>query len=222
MKNHALFSSLVGTALFAAGCTAEPAPEPQRATSSRIEQGTDTGVCGTDDLKVLASPPQNLCLKGTPSAVSGSGPYDWSCGTTACSALSTRIYVEDPARDQRGALLRTIYGEIFGYGISDYVYFYWVDRYAPPTVGCRATVQAFVLASPMRAAAEKAKLQTDPALRDYIHMLYRALLPNYPGDNTSIIAGWRQSGFVTMDQLDAIFLDDAIMKSRCAAAGMEF
>jgi predicted extracellular nuclease len=50
------------------------------------------GVCGSDDGQTLSSPPTQLCAAGTPTAVSGSGPWTWSCqgsggGTTsACSA----------------------------------------------------------------------------------------------------------------------------------------
>lgn len=50
------------------------------------------GNCGSDNGKSLASTPANLCAAGTPSGVSGSGPWTWSCqgqngGTTAnCQA----------------------------------------------------------------------------------------------------------------------------------------
>ncbi|MFT3791943.1 MAG: hypothetical protein QM741_12910 [Rudaea sp.] len=54
--------------------------------------GTD-GVCGSDDGKVLAAAPTNLCSAGTASAVTGSGhPWNWSCtgsdggATASCSA----------------------------------------------------------------------------------------------------------------------------------------
>jgi hypothetical protein len=52
------------------------------------------GVCGSSNGGVLTSAPtDNLCSAGTPSAVTGSGPWSWSCnglygGTNAsCSAL---------------------------------------------------------------------------------------------------------------------------------------
>ncbi len=51
------------------------------------------GVCGTSNTKSFTkAPATNLCAKGTASAVTGSGPWDWSCqglngGTAApCSA----------------------------------------------------------------------------------------------------------------------------------------
>src|SRR5262249_42596152 len=127
-------------------------------------------------------------------------------------------------RDQHGVLLREVYAGIFGYGISDYVYYYWVDKYNPPSVGCTALVEAFLLASPARAAAAAATVPTDPALISYIHMLYSALLlisAVDPVDNTSRIAGWRQSNFVTMDQRDGIFTGTDVFKNRCLAAGMQ-
>ncbi|EKE25918.1 MAG: hypothetical protein ACD_5C00006G0006, partial [uncultured bacterium] len=37
------------------------------------------GVCGMDDGKNLDSAPTNLCSVGTPSAVTGSGPWNWEC-----------------------------------------------------------------------------------------------------------------------------------------------
>lgn len=52
----------------------------------------EDGVCGADDEQTLSEPPVNLCTVGTPSAISGTGPWTWSCagvgtGTTAqCSA----------------------------------------------------------------------------------------------------------------------------------------
>ena len=56
-----------------------------------------TGVCGSSNGKTLATAPTagTLCTTGTPSAVSGTGPWSWSCagsggGTTAyCSAQKT-------------------------------------------------------------------------------------------------------------------------------------
>ncbi len=51
------------------------------------------GACGTANTKAFTqAPASNLCTKGTASAVTGSGPWDWTCvglhnGTTAnCSA----------------------------------------------------------------------------------------------------------------------------------------
>ncbi|GAG10473.1 unnamed protein product, partial [marine sediment metagenome] len=53
---------------------------------------TVNGVCGSDNGSTLSVTPTHLCSAGTPSAVSGSGPWNWSCagdhgGSTAtCSA----------------------------------------------------------------------------------------------------------------------------------------
>ena len=50
------------------------------------------GTCGSDNGKTLSATPVNLCSTGTPSAVSGSGPWTWICngangGThSSCSA----------------------------------------------------------------------------------------------------------------------------------------
>lgn len=37
------------------------------------------GVCGSDNGTAVSSTPVNLCSSGTPTAVSGSGPWEWSC-----------------------------------------------------------------------------------------------------------------------------------------------
>jgi hypothetical protein len=53
------------------------------------------GACGIDNGKTLSNAPVNLCVSGTPSAVSGSGPWSWTClgsnsGTTASCAVKRR------------------------------------------------------------------------------------------------------------------------------------
>ena len=228
-KSLALAHVVIGCALLTEACGADPQDEPHGSTTSHLDP---SALCGVANMTTLDAAPQGdaLCTQGRASAVTGSGPWDWTCTGISgevnnCSALSTKDNINDPVRDQHGALLRTIYAAIFGSGPSDYVYYYWVDRYNPPTVGCAALVEAFLLASPARAAAAAATVQTDPALISYIHLLYKALLlmnPGDPGDNTSRIAGWRQSGFVTMDQLDAIFMaPNTTFPARCNAAGME-
>lgn len=49
-----------------------------------------SAVCGSDNGQTLAIKPTNLCSVGTPSVVSGSGPWSWSCtglnGVAQCSA----------------------------------------------------------------------------------------------------------------------------------------
>jgi hypothetical protein len=199
--------------------------------TSHVSASDVDGRCGSSNVQILAQRPTvGLCVAGTASDVSGSdtGPWDWSCtgvgtGTLAhCSALSTNIHVPNADRDRHGALLKAVYAGIFGNPPSDYVYYYWVDRYAPASgVDCRAIAQAFLLATPARDAAAAATDPNDPALTGYIETLYEAILPSYPGDNTAEIAGWRTSGQLTMYQLDGIFLDDGIFKARCADAGMQ-
>ena len=50
------------------------------------------GICGSDNGKTLSAPPVNLCSAGTPSIVSGSGPWTWICqgssggNNASCSA----------------------------------------------------------------------------------------------------------------------------------------
>jgi predicted outer membrane repeat protein len=72
------------------------------------------GVCGSDNGKTLSSPPTNLCNTGTPSTVSGSGPWSWTCvgsngGTTAnCSTNTTSAFttpVPAPTLNRRSLLL---------------------------------------------------------------------------------------------------------------------
>ncbi len=46
------------------------------------------GACGSDHGKVLASIPTNLCTAGNASAVTGSGPWNWSCVGTGGGATA--------------------------------------------------------------------------------------------------------------------------------------
>jgi hypothetical protein len=215
----------LAVAIGAVGCAQEAAPEPQGSTHSNLAGNTSPGICGLANNQVLTKKPdQYLCTEGMPSEVTGDGIWQWTCGTQAkCTAYASSISYFDPARDQRGDFIRTVYKKIFGYDIGDDTYDYWVAAYNPGGgVGCRGIVQAFLVASPARGQAAAATSATDATLTTYIEMLYAALLPNFGADNTTEIAGWRQDGYLTMDQLDAIFLDDPEMKSRCAAAGMQF
>ena len=49
-----------------------------------------SGECGSDDGKILTAEPVNLCNTGVASAVSGSGPWEWTCtdggSSVSCSA----------------------------------------------------------------------------------------------------------------------------------------
>lgn len=55
---------------------------------------TETGVCGSSHGKILsAAPATNLCLSGTASAVTGSGPWYWSCqANTNASSVACNAY----------------------------------------------------------------------------------------------------------------------------------
>lgn len=123
---------------------------------------------------------------------------------------------------QRSALLSSVYGGIFGAPPAADVLSFWTDRYAPTEgIGGRAIAEAFLLASPNRAGAEAATTADDPALTAYIEAAYAGLLPGHV-DNTATIAGWYAQGLLTIDQLDAMFLDDAQFRDRCAVAGVGF
>jgi hypothetical protein len=56
-----------------------------------------SGECGSDDGQTLTSAPANLCTTGTASAVSGNGPWSWSCagsngGATANCSAAVQTY----------------------------------------------------------------------------------------------------------------------------------
>lgn len=84
--------------------TAAYIQSPCKVTASFTALPVD-GVCGADNGKTLAAPPQNLCSAGTASAVSGSGPWNWTCGganggsSAACSAnaVAARLQVGNGA-----------------------------------------------------------------------------------------------------------------------------
>jgi hypothetical protein len=206
--------------LGAIGCANETSPEPRGSTSSNIE--ASPGICGLANEQILTTKPDKyLCTEGTPSEVTG--VWEWTCGTQAhCVAYPSSISYFNPDRDRRGELLRTVFAAIYGQPISDVQYDYWVNDYNPAAgVGCHAMMEGLLVYSPGRAQAVAATSASDPALTSYIEMLYRALLPNFGADNTTTIAGWRVAGYLTIEQLDGIFLDDPMMKNRCIAAGME-
>jgi len=47
------------------------------------------GACGADNGATLSSAPTNLCTQGTASAVSGGGPWSWSCFGVSGGAVSS-------------------------------------------------------------------------------------------------------------------------------------
>lgn len=60
-------------------------------TGTKPAVAKTNGVCGTDDGKILAAPPTNLCSVGTASAITtGTTTYTWSCkGTDGVCPTST-------------------------------------------------------------------------------------------------------------------------------------
>ncbi|MDD4410056.1 MAG: fibrinogen-like YCDxxxxGGGW domain-containing protein [Candidatus Pacebacteria bacterium] len=70
-------------------------------TGEYIEKSPVSGVCGHIDGDNLASAPTtDLCISGTPSSVSGTGPWTWICsGSTvdSCSANTLLGTVNNPA-----------------------------------------------------------------------------------------------------------------------------
>ncbi len=85
-----MFPGLILTMFLLIGCT-------QKFGSSKLaDSGSSAsinGVCGSaGGVAVSSAPSMNLCSKGTPSAVTGADPFDWTCngindGTNAsCSA----------------------------------------------------------------------------------------------------------------------------------------
>lgn len=55
-------------------CHGKNGQEIQCASNKTID-----GVCGSDDGIGLTAPPTNLCITGTPTPVSGNGPWNWRC-----------------------------------------------------------------------------------------------------------------------------------------------
>ena len=111
----------------------------------------------------------------------GDGPWDWTCAGAGngekahCFALPSDVLFANPARDQRGVLLKEVYAGIFGSPPAETTYLYWVEKYNPSAgVTCSAIVEAFLLDSSSRAAAATASTADDPALTGYIEMLYPA------------------------------------------------
>ena len=68
------------------------------------------GVCGSSHGQTLTVAPQaNLCVSGTPSSVSGSGPWSWSCsgqygGRSASCSASIRSYLVTATAGQGGRI----------------------------------------------------------------------------------------------------------------------
>jgi hypothetical protein len=73
---------------------------------------SDHGVCGSADGQSFnVAPTANLCLNGTPSAVTGSGPWYWICNgvnggaTVSCSADLLPLYKVSPSQKATGTIL---------------------------------------------------------------------------------------------------------------------
>lgn len=59
-------------------------------TSTQGQGGIPTGTCGTANNATFDSKPSNnLCSAGTASEVTGSGPWNWTCGGSSCTAWKT-------------------------------------------------------------------------------------------------------------------------------------
>lgn len=61
------------------------------AVSTQGQGGVPMGVCGAVDKTTINSAPKltELCSSGTASAVTGNGPWNWTCGGSACVAWKT-------------------------------------------------------------------------------------------------------------------------------------
>ena len=84
---------------------AAPPPPPPPPGPDPID-----GACGTSHGQTLTVAPQaNLCVSGTPSSVSGSGPWSWSCsgqygGRSASCSASIRSYLLTATAGQGGRI----------------------------------------------------------------------------------------------------------------------
>ena len=84
---------------------AAPPPPPPPPGPDPID-----GACGTSHGQTLTVAPQaNLCVSGTPSSVSGSGPWSWSCsgqygGRSASCSASIRSYLVTATAGQGGRI----------------------------------------------------------------------------------------------------------------------
>jgi uncharacterized membrane protein len=54
-------------------------PDLLASTAASAGAAASESACGSDDARALAGAPQDLCRSGTPSAVSGTGPWSWTC-----------------------------------------------------------------------------------------------------------------------------------------------
>lgn len=107
---------------------------------------------------------------------------------------------------------------------------YWTRRYNPANgIGCRAIVQAFLLAHPSRDYAKQAigarvpiTVPTAGALFNYIVMQFAAELPGVDNSPAYTIIGWASDGQIGMDGIDSLFLDHPVFKNYCASAGLTY
>jgi len=81
MSNHSASRPLAAMLTVVLAGTASAAV-PDLSTASSIDASAVTSsesACGSDNARALTDAPQALCSSGAPSALSGNGPWSWSC-----------------------------------------------------------------------------------------------------------------------------------------------
>jgi len=129
MSNHPIPSSSLITAagllafVFAGSAGAAVPNLGVDAALSLAKASPDT-ACGSDDSRASTETPENLCRSGTSSAVSGNGPWTWTCSdgrhTSKCSANEGAHYTYRTV-DYPGSSLTIIWGlDDFGHVSGEY------------------------------------------------------------------------------------------------------
>ena len=103
-------SAVTGTGPWDWSCAGSNGGTTAQCSASLAQSPPVNGACGSaNGTTVSSAPTANLCSTGTASAVSGSGPWDWSCagsngGTTAqCSAQPASTLVNGACGSANGA-----------------------------------------------------------------------------------------------------------------------